>query len=376
MQAFELRLRAGSTRRSPVRIGRGVLDLLVEDLLVRSPTGRIVLISDSNVSPLHARPLRRRLRDGGARADLLVFPAGEASKNRETKSRLEDRLASSGVGRDAVIVAVGGGVTGDLAGFTAATWHRGIPVIQVPTSLLAMADAAIGGKTGVDLPGGKNLVGAFHQPDGVYADLETLRTLPEGEFRAGMAELVKAAVVADSRLFRRLEQDRPALLGRDENSLEEVLARCLRIKAAVVTRDEREKGRRAILNFGHTVGHAVEAVSGYRIRHGEAVSIGMVVEGKLAADTTGFPEAHAKRLEALLRGFGLPTSWPVGLRLAGVMEALGRDKKTRAGRPRYALPRAIGRMMPGDEVTLEVDGSRLRAAVRALRGAGRAGRPD
>jgi len=335
---------------------------------VARPPGRpLVVISDSNVAPLYAAPLLRRLVRGGVEAHLETFPAGEAHKTRETKADLEDRLFRLGIGRDAAIVAVGGGVTGDLAGFTAATWHRGIPVVQAPTTVLAMCDAALGGKTGVDLPGGKNLVGAFHAPRAIYADVATLATLPDADFRGGFAEVVKSAVIADVELFRWLEDSAPALVRRDPTAVQDAIARSLRIKARVVARDEREAGRRVVLNFGHTVAHAIEAASGYGISHGDAVAIGMMVEGHLAIAATGFPAVGVERLRRVLQSFGLPVGWPGDLGLEDVVAAARHDKKSRAGRNRYALPARIGTMPRGPDVTREVDESSLAEACRHLR---------
>ena len=367
MQAFDLRIPGGPSRTCPVRVGRGVLDRWVDDLLDRPPGGPLILISDSNVAPLYGEPLQRRL--GSIETHLLTFPAGEAHKTRETKAELEDRLQLLGVGRDAAMVAVGGGVTGDLAGFTAATWHRGIPVIQVPTTLLAMADAALGGKTGVDLPGGKNLVGALHQPQAIHADLSTLETLPETDFRAGFAEVVKSAVIADLDFFRWLENSVSSLLQRDLGALEHAVTRCLRIKGRVVSRDEQEAGRRAMLNFGHTVAHALETASGYRISHGHAVAVGMVAEAGLAVEITGFLPAHAARLKRLLAAFGLPLDWPEGVDLEDVVAATRKDKKARAGQVRHALPRRLGRMPPGQEVSVAVEETRLRDTLASIRSA-------
>lgn len=366
MQEFDFRIQADPSRTCPVRIGHGVLDRLVRRLGERPLGHSIVLVADSNVAPLYAVPLKERLQKGSVEIHLLTFPAGEAHKTRETKGALEDQLLALGVGRDATIVAIGGGVTGDLAGFTAATWHRGIPVIQVPTTLLAMADAALGGKTGVDLVGGKNLVGAFHQPLAIYADVSTLETLPDAEFRAGFSEVIKSAVIADLDFFRWLEDSVGSLLQRDSEALEQAVTRCLRIKSRVVSRDERDEGRRAILNFGHTVAHALEAVSGYRISHGHAVGVGMVVEARLAVETTGFPQAHAKRLEGLVDTFGLPVVWPKEASPREVVAAARKDKKARAGEMRFALPRRLGRMPPGRQVTLRVDESRLREILEGF----------
>jgi 3-dehydroquinate synthase len=347
-------------------VGRGALGRLCDELSADPPGRAVIVVSDSNVAPLYGEPVRRRLADAGLLAHLCTFPAGEQHKTRETKAALEDRLLDLAVGRDTALVAVGGGVTGDVAGFVAATWHRGVPVVQVPTTLLAMADAALGGKTAVDAPRGKNLIGAFHQPRSVWADVSTLATLPEDELRVGFAEVVKAAVIADSGLFRWLEQQADTLVARDEEALEHAVERCLRIKARVVARDERETGRRAVLNFGHTVGHAVEAASGYRIRHGKAVAIGMAAEARLAVSASRFPEASVGRLERLLESFGLPVTWPDDVDLDEAVGATRRDKKAREGRVRYALPRRIGRMAPGDDVTTVVPEDALRAACRQI----------
>jgi 3-dehydroquinate synthase len=342
-----------------------VIDVLVEDLAAGAPGRVLVLISDDIVAPLHAEPLMRRLRRRGLSAKLLTFPHGEANKSRRTKQRLEDGLSKLGAGRDSALVAVGGGVTGDLAGFVAATWHRGIPVVQVPTTLLAMADAALGGKTAVNLPGGKNLVGCFHQPWGVYADVALLETLPQRHFRPGLAEVVKSAVIADAGLFRWLEVSVERVTNRDPVALARVVAKCMRIKGRVVTRDETEAGRRAILNFGHTVGHALEAATGYRVAHGRAVAIGMGVEAALAERSTGFPPAHTQRLRRLLRALGLPLALPRSTSISALVAACRKDKKALAGQTRFALPACIGAMPAGPPYTVAVDSRQLRSALAA-----------
>jgi len=345
----------GPTR---VVVGRDLLDDAAR-AVAREHRGRaIVVVSDARVARLHGRRFARALSRRGARTLVLTFPAGERSKTRETKARLEDRLAAEGIGRDTVIVALGGGVTGDLAGFLAATWHRGIPVVQIPTTSLAMLDAALGGKTGVDLPAGKNLVGAFHAPAALWADVAVLGTLPARAFRAGLAEAVKMAAALDATLFRRLEASAAALLARESGAIGHVVSRCLRLKAAVVARDERDQGRRAVLNFGHTAAHALETASGYAIPHGEAVAIGLVAESRLAVRKTGFPREDAERIEALLEALALPTRAPAGIRGASLTAAMRRDKKSRGGLPRCALPERLGRMLRGDDPTLPVDPSR------------------
>ncbi len=336
------------------------------DLAARHHARLIAVVSDHHVAALYGRPLARRLGGAGLRAALLSFRAGEASKTRETKARLEDALAAIGAGRDTVVVALGGGVTGDLAGYVAATWHRGVPVLQAPTSLLAMADSALGGKTAVDLPAGKNLVGAFHQPEAVYADLDLLSTLPDREYRAGFAEVVKCAAIGDRRLFGRLERDAPRLRRRIGAPLEGALAACLALKARVVAGDPHESGRRAVLNFGHTIAHALEAASSFRMRHGEALAVGLAAEARLAVRWTGFPDVDAARIEALLRALGLRTSFPPRLRIDSVIASARRDKKSRGGDLRFALPIRLGVMPPGSGVTLAVPEASVREALASL----------
>jgi len=361
--AIDLSLPAVPKRICRVRVGRGALDSLVEDL-VRKPLGKpLILVSDSIVAPLHARPLLGRLRSSGLEAELIEFTAGEGSKTRKTKAIIEDRLLELHAGRDSALVAVGGGVTGDLTGFVAATWHRGVPVVQVPTSLLAMVDASLGGKTAVNLAGAKNMVGSFHQPWGVYADIATLATLPQAERCQGLAEAVKSGVVGDAALFGWLESEAAALVAGEPEALEHVVAACTRFKGQVVRRDEREAGRRAVLNFGHTVAHALEKVSNQALPHGSAVSIGLCVEGRIAHSETGLSRSAVSRIEALLEKLGLPVHVPREYDADALVAATRYDKKVRAGRVHYALPRRIGRMQASPTFTVEVGDGALREAL-------------
>jgi 3-dehydroquinate synthase len=333
-------------------VGENLFPRLVRDLCQKPLGHRYVVISDSTVVKLYGRKLIRLLQEAGLRADGLIFRAGEKSKTRPVKQRLEGGLARLGVGRDGAILAVGGGVTGDLAGFVAATYYRGIPYLQVPTTLLAMVDSSIGGKTGVDTRHGKNLIGAFYQPKRVYADVLTLKTLPPREFISGLAEVVKHAVIGDRTLFRFLEQFGLRLLARDAAVTAQIVHRNLLIKAALVEADEREQNLRRVLNYGHTLGHALEALTGYRVLHGEAVSLGMVLEGKLAKALGYFPEEEYLRQNALLRRFGLPVSLGPALktwldRKVSADEIIAwtfSDKKAKKGKPEYVLPARIGRM--------------------------------
>ena len=264
-----------------IRIGRGLLAELPALLSSAAPATRYAVVTDSTVEQRCGRDLAGRLAAAGLAVDLVSFPAGEWNKTRDTWAALSDRLLAARLGRDSAVVALGGGVVGDVAGFVAATYLRGIPWVQVPTTLLAMIDSSIGGKTGVDVPLGKNLLGAFHQPRLVVADLEVLGTLPAPQLAAGMAEAIKHGVIADAEYFELLEREQPAIAVKDLAVLERVVSRSVEIKAGVVSADEREAGRRAVLNFGHTIGHAIEATSGYAVLHGEAVAIGMALEARL-----------------------------------------------------------------------------------------------
>jgi 3-dehydroquinate synthase len=333
------------------------------------PRHRLAIISDDTVAPLYAERLMQTL---GAPAPLLLtIPAGEASKTREQWSRLTDELLDAGFGRDSAIIALGGGVVGDLAGFVAATFMRGIPFVQIPTTLLAMIDASIGGKTGVDTRAGKNLVGAFHHPKLVIADPSVFATLPPAHFRNGLAEAVKHAVIASPPDFEWLGVHASMLAGDagpDVATAEELVRRNIEIKADVVARDEREGGLRKILNFGHTVGHAIETLSDYAILHGECVAIGMVVEAQIAAQAGVGDPGIVRAITDLLLAVGLPTTVPSAIATAKILDATRTDKKSRGGKVEYALPTKIGAMagagtgygiaIPDAIVTASIDESR------------------
>jgi 3-dehydroquinate synthase len=280
-------------------------------------------------------------------AELFTVPAGEASKTRDSWSWLTDELLARALGRDTTIVALGGGVVGDLAGFVAATFLRGVPVVQVPTTLLAMIDASIGGKTGVDTNAGKNLVGAFHHPAAIVADPQTLGTLPLNNLRTGFAEAIKHGVVADSGYFEFVRQELPLLLapgGSTGDLIFRVVVRSIEIKAEIVLLDERERGLRKVLNFGHTVGHALEALSRYELAHGEAVAIGMALESAIA-ERAGLADAGTSAaIRGALSAAGLPADRPQAISGEQIMDAMRVDKKARGGRIEFALPRCIGAM--------------------------------
>jgi 3-dehydroquinate synthase len=314
---------------------------------------RGVVIADTHVAPLHAAKVLASLAAGGFEASLITVPAGEPAKRLKTVQACYDQLAARRLERKSFIVALGGGVVGDLAGFAAATYLRGVPFVQVPTTLLAQVDSSVGGKVGVNLRAGKNLVGAFYQPRLVLCDLDTLATLPERELRAGLAEVIKYGIIHDARLFRRLERDLPKLAARDAETTGAVVARCCQIKAAVVSQDETESGRRAILNFGHTVGHALEAISAYgKYLHGEAVAIGMVAAARLSRAVLGLPEQDVARIERLVARAGLPASVELSARQrARLLGAMRLDKKVAGGELKFVLARRIGQVEWGQRVS-------------------------
>ena len=331
-----------------IAIGPGLLAELPALLKRHAPAAAYAIISDSHVAKLYGDDAVKRVSGTGYRAELLTFPAGEWNKTRETWASLSDRMLAAHFGRDCAVIALGGGVVGDVAGFLAATYLRGVPHVQVPTSLLAMIDSSIGGKTGVDVPAGKNLLGAFHQPRLVVADLNLLTSLPPVQLSAGLAEAVKHGVIADADYFAFLEREYVAILGKHGAALERVVRGSVEIKAAVVAEDEREAGRRAILNFGHTIGHAIEAVAKYEALHGEAVAIGMAYEARLAESLGIAAKGTAERITRLLERLRLPLERPHAASVDQLIEAMRGDKKVRGGELRFALPTGIG-TMHGDE---------------------------
>jgi len=348
----------------PIVLGAGSLASLAELLMaqgIRADT-RVLLVTNPEVERHYGAPCRHSLEEAGFLVQTLVIEAGENQKTPATVALIHDAAFRHRLERGSLIVALGGGVVGDMAGFAAATWLRGIAVVQVPTTLLAMVDAAIGGKTGVNHPGGKNLIGAFHQPKLVLIDPAVLHTLPEREFRAGMAEVIKYGVIGDPALFGDLEaaaQRDPlgGLANREsvgEGLLERLLERSASAKARVVAADEREGGLRAILNYGHTLGHAVETLSGYgTYLHGEAVGLGMLAAGEISLAIGLWRPEDQQRQRAVIAAAGLPLAWPALDPLA-VLACLQGDKKVRSGRVRFVLPTAIGTVEIRDDVEPEI----------------------
>ncbi|MHC4561266.1 MAG: 3-dehydroquinate synthase [Planctomycetota bacterium] len=352
------------TRSYDVRVGAGELGELGRTVDSLGGVSSAVVITDTTVRELHGERALHLLKTAGLKTGALTFPAGETHKTLATYNHLMDQLfaLATPVDRHSVIVAVGGGVVGDVAGFVAATALRGMRWVQCPTTLLADVDASVGGKTAVDHPTGKNLIGAFHQPSAVVIDVETLKTLPKAELGNGLAECVKHGVIRDAALLEFIEDSAADILACDGEVMTELVARNVAIKAAVVSADEREAGERAHLNFGHTIGHAIEVLAGYdRMPHGQAVSLGMVAACRMAVDRKLIGVADAQAVASLLEQLGLPVSW-ADLDAAEVWKVMQVDKKARAGQVRMILPTRLGAVDAYDDIT-EDD---VRSALEAV----------
>lgn len=345
-------------RSYPVHIGKNLL-LEAGVICRRFHTGtRCAIITDSHVAPLHSAPLLESLAQSGYHPELVIVPAGEKSKSLAEVEKICDRMIVAGLDRSALVIALGGGVVGDLAGFVASIYYRGLPYVQVPTTIVSQVDSAVGGKTGVNAAGGKNLIGAFHQPRAVLADVETLRTLPEREFNEGFAEVIKHAIIRDAGMFEALEN-----FSREE--LAPLIRRNVEIKAAIVSADEHETtGERALLNFGHTIGHGIENAAGYgRYLHGEAISLGIVGACRLSVKKAGLSDGELQRILQLLRQFQLPVRLPPDLSTESILNALRSDKKFANGRIRYILSGRIGTAFVSKDVNLD----EIRSAIEELR---------
>ena len=346
-----------------VQVEPGLLLVVGRDVARLTASGRCCIITDENVAPLHLEAVNDSFLGTGIDLVKVIIPSGEQHKNLATVSTAYDRVLAAKIDRRTPVVALGGGVVGDLAGFVAATVLRGVPFVQVPTTLLAMVDASVGGKTGIDHAVGKNLIGAFHQPRAVFIDPEVLKTLPKPELRGGLAECIKHEIIRDADGFARLEQSIERALSLDMEYLTDLIAHNVAIKAGVVAADPFEKGERAHLNFGHTFGHAIETVSKYTYSHGESVALGMVAASFAATKLGMLSDSDRGRIVALIRRAGLPTG---GLTLdpAAVVEAMAFDKKVASGKLRFILPDRIGHVVVRDDVPIEI----VRDAVESLRG--------
>ncbi|MGQ9813009.1 MAG: 3-dehydroquinate synthase [Dissulfurimicrobium sp.] len=347
-----------------ILIGPGLLTDIAALLNAYVPSGHYIIVTDTNVEEYLGHDLLNLLRQAGLKTDMISFEAGEASKHMGTVVDLARKMVALKVDRDAVIIALGGGVVGDVAGFLASIYMRGIAFVQAPTTLLAQVDSSVGGKTGVDLPEGKNLLGTFYQPRLVIADIATLATLNQQEIRNGLAEVVKYAVIKDPDLLDLLEARPSDALNLEPALIAHIVQTSCSIKAGVVCADECEGGLRRILNFGHTAGHAIEAASGYEIAHGEAVSIGMMVAARLSAAKGFMDDGMVNRLERLLKSLGLPVSVPSRFETDEIIRLTGADKKSRGGRVSFVLSGGPGKTI----ITDDVSSDDLYGAIEASKG--------
>nr|CRH06183.1 3-dehydroquinate synthase [Candidatus Magnetococcus massalia] len=324
-------------------IGENILSTIGERLKSLIRGHQVAVVTNETVAPLYAQRVMQSLEAAGYQATLVILPDGEKYKNWETLNTIFDALIKERFERSGAIVALGGGVVGDMAGFAAASLLRGVPFIQVPTTLLSQVDSSVGGKTGINHPLGKNLIGAFYQPKLVLMDMVTLKSLPKRELLAGLAEVIKYGIIWDAALYATLEERLDDLLNLEMDLLCDVVHRCCAIKAEVVAADERESGQRALLNLGHTFGHAIENQAGYgEILHGEAVGLGMIMAAQMACDLGMVDEALVGRVERLIARSGLPTQLEKKFPMAGYLDAMARDKKVEAGKLRFVLPTAMG----------------------------------
>ena len=342
MKRIRLELKSKTDRSYDVLVGRGILAGLHSEIQRLGSFSSYGLVTDELVRPLVAEPLQNQLRSHSIDTTLIALPPGESAKTIETVLDLCQQLLAQGFDRRSLLLAVGGGVVGDIAGFASAIYMRGIPYVQVPTTLLAQVDSSLGGKTGVDLPSGKNLLGAFHQPRIVLSDLDVLTSLSSDARRDGFSEVIKAALIDDPELFSVLEREGADLLDTDNPHLETIIAKACEVKCRVVNRDELESGLRRILNFGHTLGHALEAATNYDISHGQAVATGMAVAIRFSQRWAGLTQDEADRALALIKNLGLPTELPGDIHSESLLSALEKDKKIQAGICHFVLISNIG----------------------------------
>lgn len=338
--------------RYPLFVGSGILNRIGEYLKSCAKSTKALLVTDAFVNHRYAPLVLESLKSSGFDVAIVDIPVGEESKSLEQFARIQDSLVENQLDRGSTLVALGGGVIGDLAGFAAAVYMRGIAYVQIPTTLQAQVDASVGGKTAINHPKGKNLIGAFHQPKLVLIDVGTLKTLPQQDIRAGLIEVIKMGVIRDEPLFEMVEANLEAILNLDIETLIEMIARACANKADIVAKDEKESGLRMVLNYGHTFGHALEALTHYKkYRHGEAVSIGMNCAAKLAVNLGMFSETDFERQRALLNRAKLPLTFPSNLSAEAICDAMSHDKKALGGKLRLILPTRIGEVVVRDDVT-------------------------
>ena len=349
-----------------VLIGNSISASIAEFVRKRHKNRKIAIVTDNNLKKLCQKTILDALKP--LKPLLISISTGESSKSREMKEKIEDKLLEKRYGRDTAIIAFGGGVIGDLTGFVASTFDRGIPLIHVPTTLLAMVDSSIGGKTAVNTKHGKNLIGTTYQPDAVFVDLDFLDTLPNGEFINGMAEIIKIAATSDKALFEFVEKNNRKILNRDKAALIHVIKRAIELKKDVVEKDEKESGLRQILNLGHTFGHALENYHNYKKKHGHCISIGLAIESKIANLIGKLSNNEAKRIEALLNKFNLPVTVEKNVNIDKIMEIMKIDKKARSKKPRFVILEKIGKIKSEkNNFSFEVHESIVRKAVELYR---------
>lgn len=342
MKRIKVNLDKQSSTSYEICIGHNILDRIGLVISKSNLARHYIVITDSNVSSLYREELLTALKNVNLNVDLIEFPAGEISKNTDTVLTIIKKLINLGADRNSALIALGGGVTGDMTGFIASIYMRSIPYIQIPTTLMAQVDSSIGGKTGIDLPEGKNLLGAFFQPKSVFIDLQFLKTLPDEEFMNGLSEIVKYGIIDDMELFNILERETENIKSRSMDLLELMVERSCKIKKGIVEIDEMDMGVRRILNFGHTIGHAIEAESGYMIPHGNAVSIGMIASARISEKLHYLSSEDRNRIEHLIKSIDLPDHLPTSISMEGMLSKIRTDKKKKGDLVHFVLLKKIG----------------------------------
>jgi 3-dehydroquinate synthase len=342
MRSMKVNLDKKSSASYEIRIGYKIIDRMVLIIAKNHKAGRYVLITDNSVGSIYAKQMMDSLKDVGLNTNRIDFPAGESSKNINTVLDIVGKLLELGADRSTILIALGGGVVGDMVGFIASIYMRGISYIQIPTTLIGQVDSSIGGKTAIDLPHGKNLLGTFHQPRSVFADLIFLETLPEKEFNNGLAEIIKYGIIDDEKMFRLLEDNIDAVKSRDPVLLLKLVETCCHIKKSIVEIDEKEQGLRRLLNFGHTLGHAIEAVSKYTISHGEGVALGMIAAARISEKKKYLDTAQLNRIEEIILMTGLPGKIPQKFSADDIISRLAMDKKKKDDVVHFVLLKKIG----------------------------------
>ena len=342
MRLVKVTLDKKSAASYEIRIGYKIIDRMALIIAKYFKAGRYVLITDDCVGSLYAKQMMDSFKDVGLNINLIEFPSGESSKNIKTALDIVGKLLELGADRGTMLIALGGGVVGDMVGFIASIYMRGIPYIQIPTTLIGQVDSSIGGKTAIDLPVGKNLLGTFHQPRSVFVDLAFLETLPQKEFNNGLAEIIKYGIIDDEKMLRMLEDNMEAIKNRDSVLLTKIVETCCRIKKSIVEIDEKEQGLRRLLNFGHTLGHAIEAVSKYTISHGEGVALGMIAAARISEKKKYIDTTQVKRIEEIILRAGLPVNIPRDFSADDIISRLAMDKKKKDDVVHFVLLKKIG----------------------------------